>query len=415
MQVVFTINGPGEVSGWLHPLTVALKARLPGVRIVVCVLPCVFSSGAERDVIGKLATVDAVASVAESLKLIATGRGPDGFLEEGVPTLVFHLGGEPILSVALGWRLAAERYAYVERRSLVNRLFGEVFFNGLAWRPGDRPGGTVGELMVDAARLRRAEAEAEAMGAERDGRPCVALFPGSRTYMAIHLLPYYAVTVDAIAAERPDIDWVLARADYISMETLRHLPPPPEGRTWPAVPLSFREEGGVTWMETDGGTRIRILSGAEAIARADIALTIPGTNTGELAASGVPMVVVLPTYLGHEVPLPGIPGHLGRLPLLGRLLKISFGWWRVRKLGLLAQPNVRSGRMLVPEFVGEGLHASMQDALEALMDQDTTALSDELRATMGAPGAAYALASRIAAFFTDDHRDAVVAVQEDGV
>ena len=394
MQVVLTVNGPGEVCGWLHPLSAELKARLPGVRIVACALPCVFSTGSETGVIRSLGTVDAVAGVGESLGLILRGRRPEGLLNDE-PTLVFHLGGEVALSVLLGLRLGAPRPAYLEHPTPVARLFRKAFCNGLARRAGDPPGGTVGELMVDAAALRRAGAPRRAEGRG----PCIALFPGSRAYLAVHMLPYCAVVVEALNAERPGLDWVPGRAPYVPMEVLRNFPPPMAGRSWEAVPLSFAEAGGEAWLETPRGVRIRILTGPEAMAEADLALTVPDTNTGELAASGVPMVVALPTYLGHEVPLPGIPGHLGRLPVVGRRLKRLFGELRLRRLGLLAQPNVRAGRRVVPELVGEGLQPTMKAELERLLDADTSALRAELRALMGAPGAARRLAEEIAAVF----------------
>lgn len=394
-QVVITVNGPGEVAGWLYPLSVELKRRYPQVRIVACVVPCVFSTGAETDVLRALRHVDAVCSTRQTLSMILRGRLPDAIAPD-LPTLVFHMGGDVTLSLALGWRLKATKFAYVEVPIPMNRFFDKLFYNGLTPVKGASEGGTVGELMVDAAALRRAETAAVR---DASAGKCIALYPGSRSYMAEFLLPYYAVTVDALSARRPGLEWVMARADFISMAYLRDFPQPPQDRTWQAHPLSFDEDETGAWLQTPAGNRIRILDGPKVLGLADLALTIPGTNTGELAASGVPMVVVVPTYLGHKVPLPGIAGHLGKLPLVGRLLKLAFGWARVRKLGLMAQPNVRAGRQIVPEFVGEGLHGDIQAALEQLLDSDTAALSDEIRATMGQPGAARALAGEIAAHF----------------
>jgi lipid-A-disaccharide synthase len=396
MQVVFTVNGPGEISGWLHPLSAELRARHPGIRICACVVPCVFSTGAEAEVIRALGTVDDVLGVSETLALLLLGRRPPGVRLAG-PTLVFHLGGDLALSHLLGLRLGAPRYGYVEHPAALDRLFRKVFYNGLSPRQGEGAGGTVGELMVDAARLRRAAADRG--GAS--GGPCVAIFPGSRPYLATHVLPYFAVLVDRLSARRPDIDWVLARADYLPMATLRQLPPPPADRSWEAAELSFGEDAGGAWLMTGGGRRIRIIDGRTALARADFALTVPGTNTGELAASGVPMVVGLPTYMAHAAPLPGLAGHVGRLPVVGRALKGLLGRMRLRKLGLLAQPNVRAGEMIVPEFVGQGLLPAMEAALDALLDGfgRDEALRARLRATMGPAGAARALADEIGAFF----------------
>lgn len=394
-QIVFTVNGPGEISGWMFPLIRALRADIPNLRIAVCLLPCVYSTGAEVSVLQSLG-VEVAVSVRDSLALIFRGRWPAG-LSRSAPTLLFHLGGEVALTVLLSKRLRAPLYAYAERPLPYGFAFARVFYNGLNQLPARiaaTPEAAVGELMVDAAQLRR-----DAAQSARTGRPTVGLFPGSREYMAEFLLPYYAVTVDALSAERPDIDWVMARADFVRMEFLRTLKTPPEDRTWPAHPLSFHEDGDAAWLQTPAGNRIRILRGAEVLGLADCALTIPGTNTGEIAASGMPMVVVLPTYLGHKVPLPGLAGHLGRLPFVGKMLKLYFGYKVLHGLPLLSQPNRRSGRRIVPELVGEGLHPAINDALRGYLDHDTSALQDEIRNAMGKGGAAQKLAAAVADFF----------------
>lgn len=394
-QIVFTVNGPGEISGWMFPLITALRAKIPDLRIAVCLLPCVYSTGAETTVLKSLG-VEVAVSVRDSLALIFRGRIPAG-LDRTAPTLIFHLGGEVALTVLLSRRLRAKLYAYAERPLPYGFAFARVFYNGLNKLPAriaTTPEAAVGELMVDAARLRR-----DAAQSARTGRPTVGLFPGSREYMAEFLLPYYAVTVDALSAERPEIDWVMARADFVRMEFLRHLAAPPEDRTWPAHPLSFHQQGDAAWLQTPAGNRIRILRGAEVLGIADCALTIPGTNTGEIAASGIPMVVVLPTYLGHKVPLPGLAGHMGRLPLVGKMLKLYFGYKVLHGLPLLSQPNRRAGRRIVPELVGEGLHPAINAALRGYLDGNGAALGAEIRDAMGKGGAAEILSESVAAFF----------------
>lgn len=394
-QIVFTVNGPGEISGWMFPLIQSLRAAIPDLRIAVCLLPCVYSTGAETSVLQRLG-VDVAVSVRDSLALILRGRTPAG-LDRTAPTLIFHLGGEVALTVLLSKRLRAPIYAYAERPLPYGFAFSRVFYNGLNQLPARiaaTPEASVGELMVDAAQLRR-----DAHRASHSGRPTIGLFPGSREYMAEFLLPYYAVTVDALSAQRPQIDWVMARADFVRMEFLRSLAPPPADRTWPALPLSFHQDGDAAWLQTPAGNRIRILPGAQVLGLADCALTIPGTNTGEIAASGIPMVVVLPTYMGHEVPLPGLAGHVGRLPVIGKMLKLYFGYKVLHGLPLLSQPNRRAGAKIVPELVGQGLHPAINATLLDYIDNDTTALSVQIRDAMGKGGAATLLAAAVADFF----------------
>lgn len=394
-QIVFTVNGPGEIMGWLHPLCHCLRQHYPRIAIHVCILPCIFSSGTEKSVIEELGCVDSVLSTPESMALILRGKRPQALARRG-QTLVFHLGGEIALTHLLGLRLRAPRYGYVEHRLPLNRLFERVFYNGLSAPPDAQPENMPGELMVDAALLRRAKASRR-----RADTPAIALFPGSRSYIATKALPYFAVQVDRLSARFPGLEWVVARARFLPMDILRNMPPVAESKQHLVSALRFFEDSSGAWFETEAGNRIRILAGPEAMASADYALTIPGTNTGELASIGMPMVVVLPTYTADELPAPGLVGHLGRIPLLGGWLKQALVGQFLRRHGLLAQPNIRAGRILVPEFSGEGLHDAIEAALAELIagfGQDAT-LREALQASMGRPGAALALTAEIARHF----------------
>ncbi len=392
MQVIFTVNGPGEISGWLFPLSTELRARYPGVRIVACLLPCVFASGAERRVIESLGVADAVLDQTESLRVIRRPASSPAIRRDG-PTVVFHLGGEPTLSVLLARRLGAPLLAYAERPLPWSFLFREIFYSGLETLPeriAKRAGAVVGELMVDAARLRR-----ERVGANRTGRVTVALYPGSRAWMAEALLPFYALIVDALAPEHPEVDWVVARSDFLGPELFDRLGARPAEPALEGVPLRHDREG--RRLVTPSGTALELVPGAEALGRADLALTIPGTNTGELGAAGVPMVVILPTAAGHRVPLPGIAGHLGRLPGVGRALKTAVGHRLLRALPLLAVPNRRAGERIVPELVGENLRPRIEAELRRLLAGDREEIGRRLRRAMGQPGADRRLAEAIGA------------------
>ena len=397
-QVLITINGPGEISAWLTPLSKAIKARDPETRIFVCLLPCVYSSGSERSVLDGLASVDAAASVADSLKLIAFKTYPEGLLPDA-DTLVVRLGGDMVLSSWLARRIKAPAFAYVERPNPVLRRFDRVFHNGLNPMP-DQIGGTatefLGEMMVDAASAKRGGLDAPDMGSN-----VIGVFPGSRAYMSEFMLPYFAPAIDRVTAERPDVRWLMARSDYVTDDWLRRFPDPPEDRHWLAAPVRFHEESGEQWFETQAGTRIDVRPNAEVFRRMKAALTIPGTNTGEMAAAGIPMVTVLPTYryVAENVPLRGIGGHFGRLPWIGPKLKVLAANAVLRNRGLLSQANRRAGRIVVPELVGEGLHDDIKTALLTLLDDTTGQTGREIQAIMGQPGTADRFADEILGFF----------------
>ncbi|PRX37848.1 lipid-A-disaccharide synthase [Meinhardsimonia xiamenensis] len=392
-QLVVTINGPGEIAAWLTPFAAALKRRAPHIRISVALLPCVFSSGAELSVLERLETVDAACGVSDSWAMILRGRLPPGFLREA-ETLVFHFGGEVALTRALAWRLGAEIFAYADHALGPARAFARIFYSGLTRPPGARAEDFVGELMVDAARMIRGGAAGQG-----GGHPVIGLYPGSRDYMVRYLLPFLAVAADAIAARHPDAEFLIAQAPFVSDALMADFPPPVRAEAWDGTALTLQTGEDGRFLVTEAGTRLRLTTNAEVLARADLAISLPGTNSGEMAAAGVPMVTILPTHFADLAPLPGLAGHVGRLPLVGRPLKRFLAHQALKGYDFLAQPNRRAGRRLVPELVGLFTTAEVAAAVEQMLATDLKALGAEVQKAMGPPGAAEKLAAEVAAYF----------------
>ncbi|MEL7460344.1 MAG: hypothetical protein AAFX45_12635 [Pseudomonadota bacterium] len=397
-QVVITINGPGEISAWLRPLAAAIKAGDPDVRIFVCLLPCVYSSGSEKAVLDAIAHVDAAASVGDSLKLIAFRTFPAG-LDADADTLVVRLGGDMVLSSWLARRIKAPAFGYTERPNPVLKRFDRIFYTGLNPMPdtiGGRATEYLGEMMVDAAFAKRGGLEAPDVDAK-----VIGVFPGSRSYMAEFMLPYYAPAIDMVAADRPDVRWLMARSDFVTDDWLRAFPAPPDTRNWTAGPVTFHEEAGAQWFTTPAGTKVEVRPNAEVFRQMKAALTIPGTNTGEMAAAGIPMVTVLPTYryVAEHVPLRGLSGHVSRLPWIGMKLKIMATQAVLRNPGFLSQANRRAGRFIVPELIGQNLHGDIAQALKDQLDDTEGATGREIQSIMGAPGTADRFADEVIAHF----------------
>lgn len=406
LQIVVTVNGPGEVSSWLHPMALALKQRMPSARICVATVPCVFSAGSELAVVKSLPYVDASTSIKETMDLVWRNLLPAGFVR-GAPGAVIHLGGDTAFSVMLSRRLRQPLLAYAERPPALAWFFDKVFYSGFEKLPGaSRDTDVIGEMMVDAARLRCPERRPAGAAAH-----VVGLYPGSRHYLAKFILPFYAAAAEMAAERMPGIEWMLAKSDFLSVDFLRTLPR--IDADWPieGVDLAWREEAGRFFLVTPRGVRIEVASPGAVAARADAALTLPGTNTAELSALGVPMVVTVPTYESERVPMPGLAGHIGRIPVLGKYIKRGLGHLILRRLKFTSHPNRRTGRMLVPELVGQITARQVADELVRMLGHDNRALEDELRATMGPPGASQRLASAIAEFleFPDAAHEAAPA------
>ena len=394
-QIVVTVNGPGEVASWLQPLAASLKQRMPQARICVAVVPCVFSSGSEYSVIRAQKNVDATCDIDETMAMILRGRMPAGFAK-GAPGFVLHIGGDTIFSILLAKRLGVPALAYGESPIALSSFFDKVYYSGFDKSRSDRGDGrssVVGEMMIDAARMRCPDRQPL-----REGPLTIGLYPGSRDYLAKYILPFYAVVAEMITAERPGTRWMLAKSDFLSEDFLRAVPEVEAGRPLDGINLHWEEAEGRRYLKTASGLRIEIAGPADVARVANMAITLPGTNTAELSALGVPMVVTVPTWQAEVVPMPGIAGHIGRVPLIGKYIKRGLGHLILRKIKFMSHPNRRAGRMVVPEMTGHITARQVADKVLSILADDTRSIEDELKAIMGSPGAANRLSGELISY-----------------
>jgi lipid-A-disaccharide synthase len=248
----------------------------------------------------------------------------------------------------------------------------------------------VGEMIVDAVWLRHPTRR-------RLDPPKIVLFPGSRDYIAKFILPFFAKVADVVASQRGDVTFSVARSRFLSRDFLLTIPDVNDGRPIEGDNMTVDCDGDRMTLRTSGGTRLEVEEPRAAIDGASYAVTLPGTATAELAALGIPMAVVLPTYWGETAPLPGLAGHLTKVPALGRYLKRIAGHIHLRRHPVLAHPNLRAGRTIVPELVGRICAADVARPVLDSLAGDREKTSADLIAAMGPDGGA----QRVAAILAD--------------
>lgn len=387
VHILVVVNGPGEVAAWLFPFAAAMQELAPDARLSVALLPCVFASGAEASVIEGMPGVARVLTAAETMRWLSRGQAP---ADMAPPDVMLHLGGEVLLSALLARRLGVPLTSYSEEGIAWPSLLHTAFVRDARSGGGAPNARVVGNLMVDAARQR------VGVTRPREGR-VIALLPGSRPYFVHHMLPPLLRAACQVQQRHPDLRFVVAKSDFISTDVMAAAIAPGADSLIPGDRGVLEYARGAWTIRTTTGLRVPILSPAEAMAQAVAAVTIPGTNTAELSALGIPMLTVLPTYRLRSLPMPGLAGHLGRIPLLGPLVKELVGRGIVRWRGAWAHPNRLAGRRVVPELVGRVSADAIAHELESLLEGDLAGTSQVLRAVMGEPGAARRLAQGLLA------------------
>ena len=82
------------------------------------------------------------------------------------------------------------------------------------------------------------------------------------------------------------------------------------------------------------------------------ALTIPGTNTMQLAYLNIPYVMIFPTHESNILRMTGLIGLLLLIPILGAVLKFLVLNLSVRKNKIYSLPNRQFKSHVCPEIIG---------------------------------------------------------------
>ncbi|MDQ3399216.1 MAG: hypothetical protein M3511_15920 [Deinococcota bacterium] len=371
-----------------------LREKRPEVEVTISLIPCQFAGGNEAG-IARGFGADTVTAPADFLRFLATGHKPAAWRgEEG---FVLSMGGNTGMALQLAQRLRYPGYRYSFNPYWHRRLKRLFVHDRRAARnarllgaPGDRVE-IIGNLVADAVQ--------RAAPVARPGRPHVLLIPGSRDGFALHLIPFMIALADRLGALYPEARFVWPVSRLLSSEVIRDGIAGREKATLGGATGVRQYVNGREVIATPSGHLLEMISEDERYAHmrsADLAVTIPGTNTLELGIAGVPSVVVLPLNKPEAIPLEG-PGHwLSLVPIVGTALK--------RQAVLLAAPhfpvalpNELSGEKLMLEITGKVGVARALDAVRSLLDhpEDLKRRRDRLGATMPQPGAAKRLVSRI--------------------
>jgi len=434
--VVIVANSPGEVEGWARPLVASLRAsearaaeEFGKLKIVIALTPCPFASGREAEVAAGLPGVDVVVTPSQYVRCVVLGLIPAkmrGLSAEdaGGPWrgIVVHLGGDHLHSALIARRLGFPAVAYSDRTagfasSFVRFMAEDARVREKLERKGVPAGRieVVGNLMIDGVRPAEARGKtrvALGLADDADDAPLVCLLPGSRKQQIRHVMPFFLRVAEIVKRFREDARFVMALSPFVGIDTVERFlsmgsdlgreradeSGGRQGLEGASGRLSAVEGSPATHIiETDEGVSVLVVSEArhDAMAASEVAVSMPGTVTAELAYLGVPTVVAVPLNLPHEVPLTGVVDMLGRIPVIGRPIRRAGVRKALARIEFTAIPNKRQKRMIVPEVRGvlsaEDVAIKVLELLQDKKARDRIAV--ELRQAMGQPGAADRVAS----------------------
>ncbi len=406
LDIIITVNSPGEVSGWLKPVVNALDDFPWPSRITVFIPPCPFASGAESRVVAEIPKVKQVVGSRETVRFIISGKLPARFNPAGRGIILF-LGGDLTYAALLAKRLRYPAVAYTEGLTNWARSFARfaMAYPWMADKVKDpavkKKTVVIGNLMLDAIKLQYSKEQMKKMmGNEK--APGLLLLPGSRPAHFQYMLAFYVKTVEKIKAQIPTLATAVSVSPFVTEEQLKAAFSGWGAREW-GLSATYLPSGEQT-IGVDGSLKVLgvIKTGTgvsipcfhhqqyDLMNWADLALTIPGTNTVELASMGVPMLITIPLNHPEEIPLEGPAGLIGGIPLFGKALKRKLVPKFQAKIKFTAWPNRLAKTQIVPELIGEIFPDEVGIvAIGMLRDELGLAqTSRRLRKIVGEPGAA---------------------------
>jgi hypothetical protein len=402
LDIVLLSNGPGEVATWVRPVVRSLRQRLgedrEQVRVSLVLAPCPNATGQEVAIAQRYPELDRIQSAEHFWPFLLWGKTAEhwDWRDRG---LVIFLGGDQIFPVVISKRLGYRSLIYAEWEA---RWLSWV--DGFALRQPEALAKVpllyqskchvVGDLMADVSATTDQGCLASPVATET-----FAILPGSKRAKLMMGVPFMLAIADHIHQHRPQTRFWIPVAPTLTPEQLvgyTQLSHNPMVLIMggPEIELIPGAGGQPTYFKTGSGAMIELdtqFPAYERLAQSQLCVTTVGANTAELGALGLPMLVVLPTQqLDAMRAWDGLPGVLANLPGVGSLFAKLINIWALRRLGLMAWPNIWAQEMIVPEFVGRLDPAEIaRAALEYLEQPERLAtMRDRLRQVRGEAGAA---------------------------
>ncbi len=396
LDILILSNAPGEIATWVCPVVAALRAKFDGnaARISVVLSPCPNAGGREAEIALSYPGVDRSQSAEYFWNFLLWGKTAAAWdwQQQGI---VIFLGGDQIFPVLIGKRLGYKTLTYGELAArwpqYVDR-FAVMNAQVLATIPAQyqHKATIVGDLILETGQTQPASLPRS--------NTLIGLLPGSKVQKLQMGLPFSLAIAETIQQTRPNTEFIIPVAPTISIEYLAKFADSAQNPVVAVVQgtTATLVAGEQPSLQTAQGLKVALhpeFPAYDILGQCTLCLTTIGANTAELAALGIPMVVLLPTYqLDAMRSWDGIPGILARLPGLGTPISKLINWVAFKRLNgrKFAWPNIWAGREIVPELVGKITVAEVAALVIDLLDhpEKLEQIRTDLAQTRGAAGAA---------------------------
>lgn len=372
-DIIITTNSPGELSSWVKVTTEKIKKKFPLFRVIIMLVPCPYASGKEEEIARSIPGVDIVVPPKDFVKFLF-GFKPKGYMPSPYGAVVF-LGGDFWHALLVSRKMNYPSVAYSARASRWNKFFNLIGVRDeqikkelMRWGYSQDKIFAIGNLMTEQVRPVFSLNDAQKKWNINPKDFTVGIFPGSRLYHVKESLPYYLKVADVLKEKFGNIQFLLGVSPFLSLENLKMcLKPSLSGLEGTSGEIAGHDDG--TFIKTQQGTVIKVLQGYQydMINLSDLVLTIPGTNTVEIAALRKPMIVS--STWRAKIPRGGLTGFFGSL-LLSRYLRKKFLFGVLKRIKFTALPNQIARKKIVPEVIVDKSTSEVTGIAEDLLKDE---------------------------------------------
>ena len=346
-HVFITANSPGEIAGWVAPVVEELKRRDPTASITVALPPCQYASGSEIEVASRTPGVDRVVRIKTLLREALFSGG--AHRSRGRGSCVLYLGGDALYAVLLSKLLRLPACAYIGkprwRKHFARYMVADERARSRFLEAGVEPERieTVGHLGLDSVRIGAGREEiVRRLAGEADDAEIVTFLPGSRPVEIEFLIPFFIETAEIMRELCPETIFCFAVSPFADRKLLAA-----------SVGRAGARIGRSGDLVCSGGCRIQLETEnpQEAMCVSRLVITIPGTNNLQIAAMGVPMLIITPLNQAERIPMDGLLGMLDYRIFPVGLIKRRLILGMKKRVKYVSLPNIIAGREIVPEML----------------------------------------------------------------
>jgi lipid-A-disaccharide synthase len=362
--IIFS-NGPGEISTWVMPVVEALRKRkgfAGRYRIILIIHPCPFGSGTESMVGTHIEGLEHFIGSGEYMKMLLTGFGKKryGFSREGI---IFSLGGDLMHPVLFRRRIKGRHllYAYSHNTGW-EKHYEKIFVRNEYVKNKYLKRGVqeerimvTGDLVYSSLKYRRDRETVRRELGVKERERLVAFLPGPRDYMTRYVLPVFLKVIDDLDERVQGMKACVMKSPYISCELIE------EGlrlggtiREVESIPGTLLRDDERCRIRFSSDKTVDVLEGQleQWGSGIDLAVSLPGTNTIELAYRRVPTLVIAAANKPEIVPMEGPIGMVKWIPLLGKALTRLAVYSYARRYPYTALPSIYTNQEIFPELHG---------------------------------------------------------------